>query len=316
MTATASFRAIGVDCRIIATRVAQLPAARELAQTRLRELDAVASRFRPDSEVVRLAQAPAATASTAVTVPVSPLLRSLIEDALWAAEATGGLVDPTLGRAMESNGYDADLAEVLARPAGTHSAAPAHEGVLAVAAPSTLPRLSVDAGAGTVTFAAGTLLDLGATAKAATADRLARELAGRALGGFLVDLGGDIAVAGPPPTGGWVISADDTRVTITTQGVATSGTDRRRWYVDGVSRHHLLDPSTGRPVPRTWQRVTCVAASALEANTASTAACVLGAGAPDWLAARGIPARLVPEQGEVVRTPGWPRPARSIGAAS
>jgi FAD:protein FMN transferase len=316
MTATAAFRAIGVECRIVATRLAEVPAARELAQARLGEVDAVASRFRPDSEVIRLAHTPATTASNDVTASVSPLLRSLIEDALWAAEATGALVDPTLGRAMETNGYDADLAEVLARPARINNTPTEQDATV----PSMLGRLSVDAVAGTVTFAAGTLLDLGATAKAAMADRLARELAGRGSGGFLVELGGDIAVAGRPPTGGWVIStedsADDARVVVTTQGVATSGTDRRRWYAEGVSRHHLLDPSTGRPVPDTWRQVTCVAASALEANAASTAACVLGAAAPDWLASRGIPARLVPDQGDVVRTPGWPRPARSIGQAS
>lgn len=312
MTATTSFRAIGVECRIVATRASALPAAREMAEARLRELDAAASRFRPDSEVLQLTRIPPTTSFGTATASVSPLLRSLIEDALWAADATDGLVDPTLGRAMEANGYDADLADVLARPAPSESVAPV------AAPPSTLHSLSVDAAAGTLTFAAGTLLDLGATAKAAMADRLAREVARHAAGGFLVDLGGDIAIAGPTPTDGWVISTEapptDARISITTQGVATSGTDRRRWYADGVSRHHLLDPATGRPVPDAWRRVTCVAASALEANTASTAACVLGAVAPDWLTARGIPAQLVSEQGEVLHTPGWP--ARSIGRAS
>lgn len=313
MTTATSFRAIGVECRIVATRAAELPAARALAEARLRELDVAASRFRTDSEVSQLMRAPATNTTGVVTASVSALLRSLIEDALWAAAATDGLVDPTLGRAMVANGYDADLADVLARPGRSRSAAETTP-----APPSTLHSLTVDAAASTVTFAAGTLLDLGATAKATMADRLAREIARRGRGGFLVDLGGDIAVAGPSPTGGWVVSAEtptgDDRVVITTQGLATSGIDRRRWYADGIARHHLLDPSTGRPVEHTWRRVTCVAASALEANAATTAACVLGAAAPDWLAARGIPALLVPEQGEPLRTPAWP--SRSMGAAS
>lgn len=323
MTGTVSFPAIGVDCQVVATCAATLPAARELAETRLRELDAAASRFRPDSEVMRLAKMPANAPNGTVVVPVSPLLQTLVQDALWAAEVTGGLVDPTLGRAMEANGYDADLAEVVARPVQVLLPSAIPTPTAAGAMPvSTLRRLSVDQTTGTVTAAAGTLIDLGATAKAATADRIARELADRLSGGFLVDLGGDIAVAGPPPTGGWVISTDDAapgsadRIGVTGHGVATSGTDRRRWYVDGVTRHHLLDPTTGRSVPRTWKRVTCVAASALEANTASTAACVLGDSAVAWLGESGIPSRLVPEHGEIVCTPGWPRAAHPVGRAS
>lgn len=303
--AEACFRAIGVDCRILATREAVLPAARELAQARLAQLDTVASRFRPDSEVMRLSVAPAAPGTRTVTVPASPLLCDLVEDALWAAEVTGGVVDPTLGRAMEAAGYDADLAVVRARTTVG--------GRTAVAAPSTLADLRVDRAAGTLTTAAGALLDLGATAKATTADRIAGDLAARCPGGFLVDLGGDIAVSGQPPAGGWVIAAGaeaaaTDRIGITTQGVATSGTDRRRWYVDGDLRHHLLDPGTGQPVAHTWHQVTCVGASALEANTASTAACVLADRAVGWLTERGIPARLVTDDGVVVRSPGWPRP--------
>ena len=46
----------------------------------------------------------------------------------------------------------------------------------------------------------------------------------------------------------------------------------------------------------------CVAA-----NTASTAAVVLGHAAPRWLAERGFTARLVDQQHRVVRVRDWPR---------
>jgi len=306
MTASARFRAIGVDCQVVATHDIALASACRLAESRLARLGAVASRFRSDSEVVRLARLGAPAGSRTVTAPASRLLLSLVDDALWAADVTGGLVDPTLGRAMESIGYDADLAEVLARP--VRDGSPSR---VAEAPRSTLGDVRIDLMACTITIAAGSLIDLGATAKASMADRIARELARHSGGGFLVDLGGDIAVAGQPPPGGWVISTDDDdstahRIGITTQGVATSGTDRRRWHVDGTLRHHLLDPVTCQPVSRTWRRVTCVGATALEANTASTAACVLADAAVDWLTERGIPARLVPERGAVVCTTGWP----------
>jgi thiamine biosynthesis lipoprotein len=48
----------------------------------------------------------------------------------------------------------------------------------------------------------------------------------------------------------------------------------------------------------------------VDANTASTAAMVLGADAPAWLAARSLPARLVRAGGEVVAVGAWPREGR------
>lgn len=298
MTAAIEHRALGVECTLVVTDVDALGPASRLFRHRIAEVDAAASRFRADSEVSRLAALPGIDG--VVTERVSPLLRDLVADALWAADATDGLVDPTLGRAMEAAGYDADLAEVIARgPRRTPS----------VTAGSTLGDLSVD-DAGTLTMAAGCLLDLGSTGKASTADRIARELAATLPGGFLVDLGGDIALSGEPPAGGWVVTVDDGRgLALTTQGVATSGTNRRRWVVDGQVRHHLLDPTSARPVRRTWSQVTCLGATALEANAASTAACVLGDAAPMWLIGRRVPARLQPEVGAVICTPGWPAPA-------
>jgi thiamine biosynthesis lipoprotein len=44
----------------------------------------------------------------------------------------------------------------------------------------------------------------------------------------------------------------------------------------------------------------------VDANTASTAAIVLGEDAPDWLRRHGLPARLVRTDGTVVRVVGWP----------
>ncbi|TWP33840.1 FAD:protein FMN transferase [Leekyejoonella antrihumi] len=323
MTGSLQLRAIGVDCRLVVTRPQVMHVAGRLMEQRLADLDAAASRFRPDSEVSALAALPATHPGTPVTVPASALLRSLVDDALWAADVTDGLVDPTLGRAMELLGYDADLADVLARPTGDG----ASTGRPARTKPSarfrsTLGELSVNDRAGTITAAAGTLIDLGATGKASMADRIAHELDSELPGGFLVGLGGDIAVAGAAPTGGWAIAVDDAdrtvphRISLTTQGVATSGTNRRRWSVGDQPRHHLLDPTTCRPVRHTWQQVTCIAASALEANTATTAACALGDAAVGWLSERRIPARLVSERGVVFCTSWWPLPDRLVGWAS
>jgi thiamine biosynthesis lipoprotein len=52
--------------------------------------------------------------------------------------------------------------------------------------------------------------------------------------------------------------------------------------------------------------VTVAASSAVAANTASTAAIVLGVAAPDWLREQGLAARLVGNDGEVSTIGDWP----------
>ena len=67
--------------------------------------------------------------------------------------------------------------------------------------------------------------------------------------------------------------------------------------------------STPAPAARPtgpWRTATVAASSCVEANTASTAAIVLGDGALDWLEARNLPARLVDEHGAVFHAGLWP----------
>ena len=70
--------------------------------------------------------------------------------------------------------------------------------------------------------------------------------------------------------------------------------------------HHLLDPRTGAPVPETLATGDLPGTTAVAANTASTAAIVLGPDAPAWLSCHDVAARLVGADGTVVRTGGWP----------
>ena len=156
------------------------------------------------------------------------------------------------------------------------------------------------------------MLDLGATAKAYAADLIAARLARQLRGGFLVNLGGDIAVSGLLPVGGWDIGVEDEHgvvrqvVVSTGQAVATSSTHHRTWTSAGEKRHHIVDPRTGRTASVAWAQVTCAGVSAVEANAASAAAIILGPAAPKWLAGQGIPARLDSDIGRPVVTPGWP----------
>ncbi len=301
-TASVTFAAIGTSVRVVATDPHTLAEAEALTRDHLAALDRAASRFRPDSEVSRLARA---AAHQPATVAVSPLLASCVHAALRAARLTDGLVDPTVGRAVVASGYDADLAVVRSRVA--------HGGM-----PAAVPgwrQVTIDPVTDVVTVPAGCLLDLGASAKAHAADQVAHLLATRLPGGFLVDLGGDIALSGRTPEGRWQVGVEDATGRVAQviglrsgQAVATSSTRLRTWTVsDGTTRHHVVDPRTGHTAPTTWAQVTVAAATALEANAASTAAVVLGEDAPAWLTRTGLPARL--DTGtHVVTTAGWPDP--------
>lgn len=302
--ASADFRALGCLVRLVVTDPDHLDACRYLLELDLAEVDEACSRFRPDSELVRL------DGADGRAVPVSPLLLEALAVALRAAELTGGDVDPTVGSAMDALGYDKDF-ELVER-----DGKPLRLDVRPVPG---WRKVRLDQVYGTVTIPAGTRLDLGATAKAWAADRAARMLAAASGCGVLVSLGGDTAVAGPAPEGGWRIRVQDitghpdeapvgphTTVAILDGGLATSGTSARRWRRGGQELHHIVDPRTGQPARTPWRTVTVAAATCADANTASTAAMLRGAAAHEWLTALGLPARLVAADGTVRTTAGWP----------
>lgn len=297
--AVGTFRAIGTSHEILATRPEALEPALRYAQDHLAAVDAACSRFRGDSEISRLADL---AADSDAWCYGSPLLLDYLEAARHGARISDGLVDFTVGTALVDAGYDEDMDAVLARD---------HFLVTAVGRVPGWERVTVT-GSGRINVPQGTLLDFGATAKAHAADMIARTLAMRLPGGFLVNLGGDIATSGEIPDGGWNVgieAADGALrqvVAITNQAITTSSTQKRAWSTDRGIANHIIDPRTGLVVERVWGQASCVAATALEANTASTAALVLGAEAPYWLAERGISARLERLDGSVVTVNGWP----------
>ncbi len=261
-------------------------------------IDAAASRFRPDSEVRALA------AADGQPTEVSPMLAELVAAALTAANRTGGDVDPTVGAAVVALGYDDDIGKL---DPNVPVAA-----TLVVPAVWTMVRLD----GRTLTVPAGVLLDLGATAKALAADRCARRVVETTGSGVLVNLGGDIATAGPLPEGGWQVLVWDgdeepqCQVSIGSQvGLATSSTIHRRWQrAGGQLNHHILDPRSGRSADPVWRTVTAAAGSCVDANTLTTAAVVRGYRALDWLRGLGVTARLV-DRDRTVHTVGpWPAP--------
>jgi thiamine biosynthesis lipoprotein len=235
------------------------------------------SRFIPDSELSALNRDPSPA------VPASPLLQAAVGAALWAAQRSEGLVDSTLVRALEQVGYSSSLdgAEPASLIEALRAAPPRRP-----ARPNPASRWSeveIDAQAGLIVRPPGVMFDTGGIGKGLCADAVARRLSPYTR--FVVDCGGDIAVGGvgthldpyaveiEHPLSKHSIGT----VRLTHGGVATSGLNVRIWRTkDGRFAHHLLDPSTGAPVWSGLIGVTAVGGSALEAETLSKMALLLG----------------------------------------
>ena len=100
-------------------------------------------------------------------------------------------------------------------------------------------------------------------------------------------------------------------VVIGDQGAYETLYDQASGWVLGVVRKVLRDPAQAEEVMQevlleVWRTASVAAVSCVAANTASTAAIVLGEDAPRWLESAGVVARLVRPDGRVVITGGWP----------
>jgi thiamine biosynthesis lipoprotein len=296
-----SFRAIGTTATVVVQDEGTADTAARILANELEELDRACSRFREDSELQVV------HAHAGIPVEVGELLFEALRVAVDAAERTGGAVDPTIGNAISALGYDADLDEVQARP----PAPPAALGRVAGYA-----HVQLNPAERTVRIPRGVRLDLGSTAKALAADRAAATIAQTLGAGVLVSLGGDVAVSGSPPPGGWSIGialesaapADEVEqvVAITRGGLASSATSVRTWKAGDRDVHHILDPRTGDAAAPYWVLVSATGASCVDANLVTTAAIVWGREALTRLAGFEQSVRLLRADGEVFSVNGWP----------
>jgi thiamine biosynthesis lipoprotein len=245
------------------------------AEQEFHRLEALLSRFRPDSELCRL--------NEAKSLVVAPDVARVVALALDARERTRGRFDPTVLRAVAAAGYDRTFEHVPA------------EGPAAGEAVACGGKVWVDGVH--VELSEDTELDLGGIGKGFAVERAATTLA--AVGPCLVNAGGDLAVRGKA----WPVGLETADGTITLEvengAIATSGRDRRRWRRGGREQHHLIDPTTGTPTDTDLVRVTVVAGDAVEAEVWAKALFLVGEDeAIDEAEALGLTAVLITEDGK------------------
>ena len=326
---TGYLKALGTSANLLVTDPSNTNRACAILRAELDAIDRACSRFRPDSELWQLNHA------RGRAMRVSALLAEAVAVALAAAKVTDGDVDPTCGRSLVQLGYDRDFA------AARQDTSPLSQPAVPAAG---WQAVELDRERREIKIPAEVMLDLGATAKALAADRAARRIAAALNCGVLVNLGGDISIAGEPPDHGWLVGIVDNRgfdgvpgpapprhdassrslsppchdavVAVRDGGLATSSTKVRAWSRGSARLHHIIEPSTGLPVGSCWRTVSVAAATCVDANTASTAAIIRAERAPGWLARQHLPARLAGHSGEIVMVAGWPADTTAKGSHS
>ena len=232
------FRAVGTTCAAAVTTggpgdIRRAARALSAAKVEVAACERALSRFDPASDLSRL------NAAGGEWTTVDPRLVESLRLAVRMREETGGRFDPTVLPALVAAGYDRTFEQLTARSARTANGWRAGATV------------ELDEQAGRVRLEAGAAVDLGGIGKGYAATRALEAMsdAWPGLPGGLVDLGGDLALAGETPERGpWRIAIEDARTPGTILGtlllhgggVATSGRDRRRFGREG-ELHHLID---------------------------------------------------------------------------
>ena len=255
----------------------------ETVEAQLTEFDRDLSRFRHDSELSRLNRDPREV------VPASPLLRAAVSAGLWAAERTGGLVDPTLLPHLEAAGYVESRSGVASEPLDSALASAPSRRPAGPAPDPAWRLIRVLEEEGAIRRPPSVKLDSGGIGKGLAADLVGRQLAGYAR--YVIDCGGDVLVGGKLPESAPIelqirhplSGAAAESFAFERGAIATSGLDARLWRLpDGTHAHHLIDPASCRPA---WTGLICAAArapTALEADVLAKAALLSG---PDGAAA-------------------------------
>jgi len=288
------FKAMG--CRMLAMVDSSSPEAAEtLAQMPnwFEEWEQALSRFRSDSELSDLNH------SAGMPMQVSQTMWEVFQAAQEAESASGGLVTATELDALISAGYDQSFdklpQERAAAPiSGWHTT-------------SSLNEVEAETATRTLVLPVDMQLDFGGVAKGWAAQQAARQLS--VFGPALVSAGGDMAVTGPQNNGElWLVNIDDpfhpgnflNTLMLGACGVATSGTDYRRWKQGGRWNHHIIDPRSGQPAQTDIIAATIIAPNAMQAEMAAKAALILGSeNGMKWIEDQQLfSAMLVLETGE------------------
>ncbi len=252
----------------IGTNSAAVHRAIDLAFDAVREVDALMSLHRADSELVRLN----ASASDG-PVAVSEELFRVIRFAQEVSRQTDGCFDVTIRPVADLWGFiwkqhrlptDAELEMALANVGYQH--------------------VELDPVRRTVRFnRPGVSIDLGGIAKGYAVDSAIMTLRKHGVADAMVRAGGDLrAIGSQPGQAGWEVQLEDpahrgkrVAVRLRDESISTAGNYENFFVVDGRRYSHILQPRTGLPVEG-LAACSVRASTCMESDAWSTALFVLG----------------------------------------
>lgn len=276
-----AFRAMGSPCdiQLFAATAAEAERVAGMAMADVNRLELLYSRYRPDSYLSQINR----VAATGGTIEVDKETAGLLNYAATCHAQSDGLFDITSGLLRRAWRFDRgslpEPAEVgaLLRHVGWHRLR-WEPPVLEFPEP-------------------GLELDFGGIVKEYAADRAAAICRQAGVPHGMVNLGGDISVAGPRPDGSpWRIGIRHPRdpdrvlrtIALRAGALASSGDYERCITVQGQRYGHVLNPRTGWPV-RHMAAVSVVGGLCVVAGSASTIGMLREESGPSWLAGLGLP---------------------------
>lgn len=286
-------------------------------EARLGAINKSMSTWDPASEISRVNEMPAGQWMT-----VSEDFDRVLNAALALSEATQGAFDVTVGPLVNLWGFGPMA----------HDEPPDAAAIAAAQRRVGYGKLVVN-GRRLSKREQGMYLDFSAIAKGYGVDAIAEILRRRGVGNYLVEIGGEVTVAGQAPGGEpWAIGIERPEeneprgaalhgvVHLTHGALATSGSYRRFRRRQAEKSHHIIDPRTGFSTHSSLVSVTVLAPDCMTADGIATALMVMGTKAGlRWVETRpGVEALFLeatPEGGFAQRlSPGFRDLVRRRGA--
>jgi len=274
---TGSTMGTGYDLKLVPEPGQTVPADfKNRVEELLARVNRQMSTYDPDSELSRFNRNPSTD-----WVAVSSELQQVIAEALRISELSGGAFDITVGPLVNLWGFG---------PEPRHDRVPSDEAIAQARERVGYWRLRVrDEPPALKKDRADLYVDLSAVAKGYGVDQLAALVEMAGIDRYLVSIGGEIRARGHNGQGQpWTIAieqpAPDRRaverlIRLGDHSVSTSGDYRNFFEQNGQRYSHLINPRTGRPVPRTLASVTVISDRSMVADTTATALMVAG---PDF----------------------------------
>jgi thiamine biosynthesis lipoprotein len=264
-------------------------------ETQLEAVNASMSTYREDSEISRFNRSPVGE-----WFSVTPAFLQVLSAAIAVGEQSNGAYDVTVGPLVNLWGFG---------PGGTATTPPAAAEVASTLERVGQDKIRLDAQTSRVIKSADIYLDFSSIAKGYAVDALADWLGAQGINDYLVEVGGEMRVAGKSPRGdAWRVAIEqpDARqfgiavaVRLDAAGIATSGDYRNFFESEGIRYSHSIDPRTGYPVEHELVSVTVVHSSTMMADAWATALVVMGA-REGWSVAQrlGLAVYLIERDGE------------------